>query len=562
MMPRTCVAPSGRFVCGVHKPTYSVVNLRQGEQVQELGADRDNQPVHNHVNFPPGDIEDSDPEPIFEIPNPFPFRGCTYILKSWADAKATDPTTISIPVPQAYSFTDFVKQWAGGSELSEKRIDDVFRSLPAPLKLAVATTSTDPLDLRRLAELCCEFTYDAETGRPTGLIYKTDENGRLRAIVENETLFDALVNNVMLPDDYKTVMVLRPGVQGASEIVGDWQVQSRDSHVFEYLRRNSYIPWGHYAANMADDAIRYRIDDLSLNDITGMRHLYYQRTYVQMARELGLPATGRTPLTPDSLEALRRQIRGSLLIRDKAAPLKFSCTLWGWNFGFDYSPSGYRMHASHQQIHQQYAMVPELVAIGGTEPEGEPLKAFCCGDMVQEFTAQFRDETGRSFFDAYLKAIRRNTRLDGRRDREQSLIIYEDDRIMLFVPKAQTSQWELQLMTRDPVGNILETDLVTRGSIDKAMLMAMKVLTALGARMVTVIEYAKRFDSDDDEQRLIYVFLPRVPESPGAFSEAQMRWINGHYPEDFAFACRRQLVNFTMGQGCTARESSKELTRL
>jgi hypothetical protein len=27
----------------------------------------------------------------------------------------------------------------------------------------------------------------------------------------------------------------------------------------------------------------------------------------------------------------------------------------------------------------------------------------------------------------------------------------------------------------------------------------------------------------------------------GAFSEAQLRWINGHYPEDFASACRLQI---------------------
>jgi len=40
---------------------------------------------------------------------------------------------------------------------------------------------------------------------------------------------------------------------------------------------------------------------------------------------------------------------------------------------------------------------------------------------------------------------------------------------------------------------------------------------------------------------LLYAFLPRLPESPGAFSEAQLRWINGHYPEDFAASCRRRL---------------------
>jgi hypothetical protein len=59
--------------------------------------------------------------------------------------------------------------------------------------------------------------------------------------------------------------------------------------------------------------------------------------------------------------------------------------------------------------------------------------------------------------------------------------------------------------------------------------------------MVTTIEFPKRIDSPDRDQRLLYSFLPKLPESPGAFSEAQFRWINGHYPEDFAEACRRAL---------------------
>jgi hypothetical protein len=131
--------------------------------------------------------------------------------------------------------------------------------------------------------------------------------------------------------------------------------------------------------------------------------------------------------------------------------------------------------------------------------------------------------------------------MDAREDRENSLVVYEDERVMVFVPKAQTSQWELQLMTLAPVGNILEADSRTRASLDRAILVTMKILTALGARMVTVIEYAKRFGNEDDDQRLLYAFLPRLPDSPGAFSEAQMRWINGHYPEDYAAACRRRL---------------------
>ncbi len=97
-------------------------------------------------------------------------------------------------------------------------------------------------------------------------------------------------------------------------------------------------------------------------------------------------------------------------------------------------------------------------------------------------------------------------------------------------------------MTLPPVGHIVEADQAVRDSLDYAMLTAVRVLEAMGARMITSIEYAKAMDqTEDNDQRLIYAFLPRLPESPGAFSEAQMRWINGHYPEDFAAACRNTL---------------------
>jgi sugar phosphate isomerase/epimerase len=112
---------------------------------------------------------------------------------------------------------------------------------------------------------------------------------------------------------------------------------------------------------------------------------------------------------------------------------------------------------------------------------------------------------------------------------------------MVFIPKAQTSQWEIQLMALKPIGNILEADTSTRQSLDRAMLATMKILAALGANLVTIIEYSKRFDATDTDQRLIYAFLPRLPQSPGAYTEAQLRWIINHYPEDFAAACRSRL---------------------
>ena len=91
MMPRTCVSSNGRFVYGVHKPAYSVDNLRSEDHIRELGTDRAGQPMTNQANFPPEEITEAGAEHIFEIANPFPFRGVTYILKRWADAKAADP---------------------------------------------------------------------------------------------------------------------------------------------------------------------------------------------------------------------------------------------------------------------------------------------------------------------------------------------------------------------------------------------------------------------------------------------------------------------------------------
>jgi len=63
----------------------------------------------------------------------------------------------------------------------------------------------------------------------------------------------------------------------------------------------------------------------------------------------------------------------------------------------------------------------------------------------------------------------------------------------------------------------------------------------MGAEMITVFEVSKRFDNPDVDQRLLYCFLPRHPQSPGSFTEFQQRWVIGHYPEDFARTCREVL---------------------
>jgi hypothetical protein len=333
-------------------------------------------------------------------------------------------------------------------------------------------------------------------------------------------------------------MVLRPGVQGSSEIMAEWPLES-GSHVFEYLRRNSYIPWGHFASNMANDAVRYHIKDLSEADFTGLRHLYYQRTFVRLAEQLDIEIPGtRRCMHDNELEELRRNIIDKLAAGpDESLP--FDATLWGWNYGFDFAASGYRLHASHQQIHQQFAMVPATVVAGDKDEQYFP--SYNCGDLVTDFVRQYKEINSSNFFDDYIRAVRGNSRMDGRNDLEKDLVVFEDENVMLFVPKAQTSQWELQLMALEPVGNILEADSETRQSLNTGILTAMRVLTEMGARMITVIEYPKRFTAQDIDQRLLYCFLPKLPQSMGAFSEAQLRFINGHYPEDFAVACRAAM---------------------
>jgi hypothetical protein len=538
MKIRTCISPEGKFIYGIHKPAYSVNNLRETDILQTLGSSMSGERVDNAVNFPVGDIKENQAEWIYEIPNPFPFKGTTYIGKSWADSKADDPTRISISPPKSTSMTDSFKKLLDEGELANEKLAQAFQKLPETVLLALASTSTDPADLVRLVAMCCELEHDPDTREVSGIRYQEDARGRLKPAIHNHNLFEALVNNPYLPDRYKEIMVLRAGVQGSSEIMGEWPVD-RGSHVFEYLRRNSYIPWGHFASNMANDAVRYHINDLSEMDFTGLRHLYYQRTFLRLAEQLGMqmPETRRC-LQESELEDLRRNIIGKLAERP-GETLQFDATIWGWNYGFDFSASGYRLHASHQQIHQQFAMVPGSVSEG--QNDSQTIPSYSCGDLVTDFVRQYNETNDSSFFEDYIRAIRNNSRLDNRNDLEKKLVVYEDKNVMLFVPKAQTSQWELQLMTLGPVGNILESDNATRQSLNLGILTAMQVLTAIGARLITVIEYSKRFTVQDIDQRLLYCFLPKLPQSMGAFSEAQLRFINGHYPEDFAVACRTAL---------------------
>ncbi len=546
MKLHTCVAPSGKFIYGVHKPCFRVENLRAKDYIASLGSLPDGQAFENHDNFPAGTVAEPEADWIFEIPNAFPFRGSTFILKSRADNTATNPAAIMLPKPTSVSFSSVIKQWCRNYNIATPKISEIITTLPKPLLLALAATSTDPEDLILLAGLSADFIYDPSGDRPIGIVYKKGDQGHPTPSIKHKTIFHTLANNIFLPDDYKDVMVLRPGAQGGSEIVGEWRDEDSGSHVFEYLRRNSYIPWGHYAANMANDAVRYQIDDLTMEDMTAMRHLYYQRSYVRLADELGIGMTGRRKMyTLSELEELRNRIKEVLCSAKTKSTLQFNCTLWGWNFGFDFAPSRYRLHASHQQIHQQYGLIPTTVSTGSNNARGKEtaveFPAFSCGDLISTFIKKYRQQTGKHFFETYIKAIRSNHRMDRNQKEKRSLVVYADENVMVFIPKAQTSQWEIQLMALKPIGNILEADTSTRQSLDRAMLVTMKILAAQGANLVTTIEYSKRFDATDTDQRLIYAFLPRLPQSPGAYTEAQLRWIINHYPEDFAAACRSRL---------------------
>ncbi|MEW6218726.1 MAG: hypothetical protein AB1634_04220 [Thermodesulfobacteriota bacterium] len=537
----SCVGSDGRFVCGVHRPAFGVRSQRAGVHPLELGRDEEGQRLGNAANFPCGDLPVAPGEPVYEIPNPLPFLGTTYITAGWAEAAASTPEHFRLPSPPAVSLTALLDRW----RLLPPGDDPagLLAELPAPLLLALATVSTDPADLVALARLACCLEINAASGRPVGLRYRRTPRG-LRPVIHSHDLFEAVANNPHLPDDYKRAMVLNPGAQGANEIVGDWTDQEGRTLAFEYLRRNSYIPWGHFASNMAHEVVRYRVAALSAAEFGGLRHLYYQRTCLRLAAALALPLppAGRQ-LAPFELEALRRAVLAALAEPTAADTLPFAASLWGWNYGFDFAPSGYRLHASHQQIHQQFALVPARMAAADGQDDLTP---YAYGDQLAAVCRRFRAETGQSFAACYLAAIRANRRLDGRNDRPASLVVWEEDGVLLFVPKAQTSGWELQVMCGGGVGNILEADQACRAALDRALYLAMRILDRLGARMVTGVELGKRFVGGEADQPLLYRLLPRLPQSPGAFSETQLRFIVGHFPEDFAAACRQQLADLSL----------------
>ncbi len=541
---RSCVGKDGRFMVGIHRPFFEVKNLRKNDYFQNLGELLDGTILDNRVNFPDQDLYEPKADIIYEINNPFAFRGTTYINSAWADAKSARPETIGIPAPKACSLFENFMQAEKSTNFSLKEKTELLDLLPHPLRIALAQASTDPEELVLLAQKSCRVLFDKDRETPAGIGYKKTASGNINPDIKDPELFEVLVNNPHLPDTWKNALVLKPGVQGTNEITGEYLSPDGNTHVFEYLRRNSYIPWGHFASNMANDAIRYKARDLTDEDMKGIRHLYYQRAFIRLGAQLGiLFPEKRDLLKENELEDLRKKILAAL--KHPSAPsLTFDSTLWGWNLGFGFAQSGHRLHASHQMIHQQNAMIPKKVKT----QSGRDIPSFASGDLIREFIIQYRQATGKPFFETYTDCIRNNTRTDGKQGAPSSLILLEDDHTLLFVPKAQVSEWELQLMPKTACGNILEADTPMRESLDKSILTAVKTLESLGAQFVTSIEFSKRFDSADTDQRLLYSFIPRLPYAPGTFSEAQLRWISGAYPEDIAQACRMVMKDQAEGE--------------
>ncbi len=536
--PRTCVAPHGKFTYGIHKPEFIVSNLRENDYLVTLGHGSAQEKISNKDNFPPANLHVTDSPWVFEIPNAFPFMGTTFILKSQADRRVGKGN------PFRQGNKDAAEHMFTGRTADMNK--EAVQSLPRPVRLALARTSDDPNLLVRLAELACLFEHDAKAAGPSGMRHEIDKNGKWRPLIVDKALFYLVSNNPYLPDTYKRQMVLCPGVQGGSPIVGEYT--NSDTHIWEYLRENSYIPWGHYAANMAHDAVRYRVGSLTESDMIGLRHLYYQRIYVQLATQLGIAVpAGKRSLTKNEIEDLRRVLIDQIAqLNQRGSKLPFNVTVWGQNFGADMSPSGYRLNASHQQIHQQFALATS--GVPGYE-EGEnalqqcTLDTYTEGDLLADFVQDYKEKTGQVFFRTYLAAIQNNRRMDGRLDEARELAFYQDENVIAFVPKAQRSHGEVQIVTKKPWGNILEVGIEPRYSLDRSILIVMKTLENLGAEMICAYEISKRFDNPDSDQHLLYCFLPKHPQSPGGFSEWQKRWIIGHYPEDFAEACGNEVRN-------------------
>ncbi len=221
MTLRTCVSPGGKFTVGIHDPGFEVENLREKTGISSLGRGPDGTAVENHINFPESTVKAPKTDRIYEIANPLPFRGATFINTAWADRHAGRPETISVPAKSPCSLSENLT-----AKLDPAVTSQVIDLLPRPLRLALAQASTDPAELSALAKKACTLLFEGPGNLPTGIAYKEIETGSLVPDIHDHEIFDILGNNPHLPDAYKEVMVLRPGVQGNSEIIGEFSASA------------------------------------------------------------------------------------------------------------------------------------------------------------------------------------------------------------------------------------------------------------------------------------------------------------------------------------------------
>ena len=114
---------------------------------------------------------------------------------------------------------------------------------------------------------------------------------------------------------------------------------------------------------------------------------------------------------------------------------------------------------------------------------------------MADFVRDYKTAHNTDFFTAFIKAIENNQRTDMNPDRPNDLKVWENEKAMLFVPKAQVSEWELMLMTKAPCPHVLAADTATRNALDTGIRIAVQTLETLGAQMVTSVEFSGRFNS-------------------------------------------------------------------
>ncbi len=146
---RTCVSPKGCFVYGIHRPSYAVENLRENSYLEELGKFPNGSGHTNVLNFPDGNITVEAADVIYEISNPFPFRGATYINSRWANRNVDNIDSIQLPQLKMASFSHLLKKVFENQklELSDETMKDAFQILDQPLLITLASRSNDPQDL-------------------------------------------------------------------------------------------------------------------------------------------------------------------------------------------------------------------------------------------------------------------------------------------------------------------------------------------------------------------------------------------------------------------------------